>query len=335
MPTALPSFSAKTAPSPSKPASPPLAIEVTDLRKTFGDVTAVAGMSIGVERGEIFGLLGPNGAGKTTTISMLTGILPASSGTIRIHGRDVSPTRNDAKRLIGFVPQALAIYPTLTGRENLAFFGRIYGLSGEALRLRIAEVLRIVGLTERADDVVDKYSGGMKRRLNIGVSLLHQPQVLFLDEPTVGVDPQSRNAIFDAIEAMNREGMTIVYTTHYMEEAQRLCDRIAIVDVGRIVALDTPSGLCRLVGGEMLRANLNGGDAPALFAAIKAFPAVRGASLKGQTLEFEAAVMQEVLADFLNTATRHGVRISSLAIFEPSLETVFLKLTGKRLRDDT
>lgn len=219
-----------------------LAINAQNLCKVYGEITAVADVSLQVNSGEIFGILGPNGAGKTTTLSMLTGILPPSGGSIAFDNGKVQAGQDEAKRLIGFVPQSLALYTTLTGRDNLTFFGRMYGLRGAVLRARIKRVLDIIGLTERADDVVDTYSGGMKRRLNIGVSLLHEPKVLFLDEPTVGVDPQSRNAIFEAIEAMNEAGLTVIYTTHYMEEAQRLCDRIAIMDQGKIIALDTPAG---------------------------------------------------------------------------------------------
>ena len=223
-----------------------------DLKKSFGDFEAVKGISLQVARGEVFGLLGPNGAGKTTTISMLTGLLDPTDGQVAVDGLDLETHTNEVKAKLGLVPQELALYPTLSARQNLNFFGRIYGLKGSALRERVDEVLEMIGLTERADEVVEKYSGGMKRRVNIGAGLLHKPEILFLDEPTVGVDPQSRNAIFEGVEELNRAGMTVIYTTHYMEEAQRLCHRVAIVDEGQLIALDTPTALIRSLGGGII-----------------------------------------------------------------------------------
>ena len=223
-----------------------------DLRKSFGDREAVKGISLQVARGEVFGLLGPNGSGKTTTISMLTALLEPSSGKITVNGLDLKTHTNQVKAQMGLVPQEMALYMTLSARQNLMFFGRIYGLRGKELRQRVDEALRMIGLIERADDPVSAYSGGMKRRVNIAAGLLHKPQILFLDEPTVGVDPQSRNAIFENVEALNRAGMTVIYTTHYMEEAQRLCHRVAIVDEGRIIALDTPAALIRSLGGGVV-----------------------------------------------------------------------------------
>jgi ABC-2 type transport system ATP-binding protein len=223
-----------------------------DLYKSYGDVRAVDGVSLQVAAGEVFGLLGPNGAGKTTTISMLTGLVEPDGGKITVDGLDLKTDANQVKSKLGLVPQELALYPTLSARQNLTFFGRIYGLKGKDLSQRVDEVLETIGLTERANDAVKGYSGGMKRRVNIGAGLLHKPQVLFLDEPTVGVDPQSRNAIFESVEALNRAGMSVIYTTHYMEEAQRLCHRVAIVDEGRVIALDTPTALIRSLGGGVV-----------------------------------------------------------------------------------
>lgn len=210
------------------------------LHKSYGDIHAVRGVDLEIARGEIFGLLGPNGAGKTTVIAMLVGLLDPDRGEMLLDGQPLTPGAHAPKARIGLVPQELALYPTISARDNLLFFGRIYGLRGKRLRQRVEAVLEMVGLTERAGDPIETYSGGMKRRINIAAGLLHEPNVLFLDEPTVGVDPQSRNAILEAVEALNRAGMTILYTTHYMEEAQRLCHRVAIMDLGRIIALDVP-----------------------------------------------------------------------------------------------
>lgn len=220
------------------------------LTKDFGALRAVDGLEMEVRRGDVFGFLGPNGAGKTTVISMLTGILPPTSGTARIGGHDIVRETAAAKRINGLVPQDLALYPTLSARDNLAFFGRIYGLSGSELRGRVDAMLDLVGLKERADDPIERYSGGMKRRANIAAGLLHQPRLLFLDEPTVGVDPQSRNHIFDSVRQLNQErGMSILYTSHYMEEVELLCDRVAIMDRGRIIALDTVKNLVGMLAG--------------------------------------------------------------------------------------
>ena len=232
-----------------------------DLRKSFGEFEAVKGISLQVARGEVFGLLGPNGAGKTTTISMLTGLLEPTAGHVAVDGLDLKSHTNEVKARMGLVPQEMALYMSLSARQNLTFFGRIYGLRGKDLRQRVDQVLEMIGLTDRADEAVEKYSGGMKRRVNIGAGLLHHPQILFLDEPTVGVDPQSRNAIFESVEALNRAGMSVIYTTHYMEEAQRLCHRVAIVDEGKLIALDTPAALIRSLGGGVVIARCGRGRA--------------------------------------------------------------------------
>ena len=207
--------------------------------KRFGDLTAVDGVSLTISKGETFGLLGPNGAGKTTAISMICGLLKPDEGSVVVAGEQIATTSTRGRAAIGLVPQDLAIYPDLTGEENLRFFGHLYGMSGDSLAGRVAEVLDLVGLSDRKDDHTKEYSGGMKRRLNIGIGLLHKPQLLVLDEPTVGVDPQSRNAILESVENLSTEGMAVLYTTHYMEEAERLCDRVAIIDEGKIQAEGT------------------------------------------------------------------------------------------------
>ncbi len=227
-------------------------IEIDQLVKRYGDRVAVNGVTFSVLEGEIFGLLGPNGAGKSTTISMLATFFLPDGGRALVGGHDVTREPQEVQRLVGFVPQDLALYPTLSAWDNLFFFGEIYGLNAAVLKQRIAEVLALVGLSDRARDAVKTFSGGMKRRLNIAAGLIHRPRILFLDEPTVGVDPQSRNFIFEHVERLNGEGMTIVYTSHYMEEVERLCDRVAIMDQGNLLALDTTRGLIGLLGGGVI-----------------------------------------------------------------------------------
>ena len=227
----------------------PDVLVVESLVRHYGDLKAVDGVSFRIAPGETYGLLGPNGAGKTTTISMIAGLVTADSGTVTILGEAMTARSVRPKRLIGLVPQDLALYPDLTARENLVFFAKLYGLRGKEMTARVDEVLEIIGLGDRAKDLSKEFSGGMKRRLNIGVGLLHRPALLILDEPTVGVDPQSRNSILEAVEALSGEGMAVLYTTHYMEEAERLCDRIAIIDSGRLQAEGTREELIRLTGG--------------------------------------------------------------------------------------
>jgi ABC-2 type transport system ATP-binding protein len=307
-------------------------LEVRDLKKLYATHPVVDGLSFSIAQGEVFGLLGPNGAGKSTTIAMLAGLIQPSSGHISILGMD--PTRQSLaiKARLGLVPQELALYQTLTARDNLLFFGQIYGLRGQQLRRRVDQVLEMVQLTNRADDPVEQYSGGMKRRVNMAVGLLHEPEILFLDEPTVGVDPQSRNAIFESVEALNRAGLTMIYTTHYMEEAQRLCDRIAIMDHGQIIALDTPANLIRSMGGGMIHLEING-DATALAGQAEGLPAVQSIRSQAGGMDVHTWRSQEALSGLLALAGQMQANILSLQIFEPNLETVFLSLTGKSLRE--
>jgi ABC-2 type transport system ATP-binding protein len=295
-------------------------IEVHDLRKSFGSTVAVAGVSFSVRAGETFGLLGPNGAGKSTTIAMLTGALASDAGTIRL-AEQGAPSDPATRALIGVAPQALSLYEELTALENLRFFARLYELSGATLTERVDWALEFAGLTDRANSRVKTFSGGMKRRLNLAVALVHDPQVIFLDEPTAGVDPQSRNHIFDRVEALRAIGRTVVYTTHYMEEAQRLCDRVAIMDHGKILDLDTiPELLARyggraVVKGELVRPPIHGVDLPG--------------ELDGSSLRFESDRPLEEIAR-LSSA---GVAFQTLEVARPDLETVFLSLTGRSLRD--
>jgi ABC-2 type transport system ATP-binding protein len=308
-------------------------IEIRDLVKRYEERVAVNEVSFTVEEGEIFGLLGPNGAGKTTTLSILSTLLAPDGGQVTVGGYDVSRETSRVKPLIGYVPQELALFPTLSAQDNLAFFGRIYLLSGPALKERIAAVLDVVGLSDRAGDAVKTFSGGMKRRLNIAVGLIHEPRILFLDEPTVGVDPQSRNFIFEHVERLKADGMTVLYTTHYMEEAERLCDRVAIMDEADVLALETPRNLIRLLGGGVIYAGLGGGAAGTLQPAIGALPQVSGASLQDDRIKLETREASGALLELIELCHRSDVPILSLEVLEPNLESVFLHLTGKRLRD--
>jgi ABC-2 type transport system ATP-binding protein len=311
----------------------PNIIEAKGLVKQYSTVEAVRGLNFAIRRGEIFGFLGPNGAGKTTTISMLSCLLEPTAGTAIVAGYDVMKASSEVKRRIGLVPQELALYPTLSARDNLDYFGRIYGLHGRELRQRVDEVLEMVGLTERARAAVKTYSGGMKRRLNIAAGLVHRPEVLFLDEPTVGVDPQSRNAISEHVERLRDKGTTILYTTHYMEEAERLCDRVAIIDEGRIVALDTPRRLIADLGGGIIHLGVANGMADKTLAQIQALTEVKTAARFDGKIEVEAVHAQEALVRLLELFSQTDTDITALEVLEPNLETVFLHLTGKRLRE--
>ncbi|MBO9368746.1 MAG: ATP-binding cassette domain-containing protein [Chloroflexi bacterium] len=308
-------------------------IEVSELVKKYGDRLAVNGVSFQVQEGEIFGLLGPNGAGKTTTLSILSTLLQPDAGKVQINGYDLAQDAERIKPLIGLVPQELALYPTLSAWDNLAFFGRIYGLRGRRLREQIDFVLELVGLRDRAGDAVETFSGGMKRRLNLAAGLIHQPRLLFLDEPTVGVDPQSRNFIFEHIERLKAAGMTILYTTHYMEEAERLCDRVAIMDEGRILALDTPQKLIGLLGGGVIHLAIPSDFISMLLPAIRALPHVQAVSPLDGRIKIETTEARSALLELIQLCHTRDVPILSLEILEPSLESVFLHLTGKHLRD--
>jgi ABC-2 type transport system ATP-binding protein len=310
-----------------------LVLEAKDLRKAFKDLVAVDGVSFSIAEGETFGLLGPNGAGKTTTISMVTGLLERDGGEVLVQGQPLSVGSVETKRFIGYVPQDIAIYPDLTARENLSFFGHLYGMTGKRLAARVGEVLELIGLADRANDRCKVYSGGMKRRLNIGIGLLHRPRLLMLDEPTVGVDPQSRNAILESVEQLSDEGMAVLYTTHYMEEAERLCDRVAIIDEGRIKAEGTRAELVRLVGErDRVLLTTTGGTERAA-ALLRELPAMERVSSADGVIELLVDGADRALPRILEIATGAGVSISSVQVDEPDLEAVFLHLTGKALRD--
>jgi ABC-2 type transport system ATP-binding protein len=303
------------------------------LVKSFGDLTAVDGVSFTIAPGETFGLLGPNGAGKTTTISMIAGLLTPDAGLVTVAGEEIRTSSTKGRGAIGLVPQALAIYPDLTGEENLLFFGRLYGLGTKVLERRVGEVLGIIGLTDRKDDQAKEYSGGMQRRLNIGVGLLHDPRLLILDEPTVGVDPQSRNAILESVEQLSREGMAVLYTTHYMEEAERLCDRVAIIDEGQIQAEGTRRELVSMVGEKDRVSIYATGDLDGVAEALLAIPGVTEASSSDHRLDVLAIEASSILPALLGGVTEAGGSITGVEVVEPNLEAVFLHLTGKALRD--
>ena len=321
-------------------------VEVTGLRKHFTPrrgtvVRAVDGISFTLARGELFSLLGPNGAGKTTTINMLCGLTRPTEGRIRINGVSMHDHPIEAKRHIGVVPQEIALYPRLTARQNLEFFGRIYGLSGQLLRSRVRELLEFVELADRADDRLETWSGGMKRRVNIVAGLIHRPPVLYMDEPTAGVDPQSRRRILDLVRHLKQDlGMTILYTTHLMEEAQELSDRVGIIDHGKLIAVGTQRELTARVA-PYDRVELEIDDADRLAALVDALRGMEGVQdLRDRSADGgrHAVVMsvasgRTLLPVVLARAEALGVRVAGVRISEPNLESVFLALTGRALRD--
>ena len=310
-----------------------IAIQVNDLYKSFGDLHAVQGVSFQAEKGKVLSLLGPNGAGKSTTISMLSGLLAPTKGDASIMGFSITREAEKAKSSLGVVPQDIALYPDLSARENLLFWGKMYGLRGSSLKTRVTEVLEIIGLSERQKDAVGKFSGGMKRRVNIGAALLHKPDVIIMDEPTVGIDPQSRRHILDNVKLLNRQGMSVLYTTHYMEEAAELSDKIAIMDEGKIIAQGTHDELIKLVG-EQTRVDLTLNDSSSKVK--EAWQKVEGVSkVDAQNGTITALVNDSnlVLPHLFEEAAKAGVRITSVDIQEPNLEMVFLHLTGRALRD--
>jgi ABC-2 type transport system ATP-binding protein len=308
-------------------------IEVEGLRKRYGDLVAVDGVSFRAEATEVFGLLGPNGAGKSTTINCLCGLLTPSEGRVRVLGHDVVLEPREAKAGLGVVPQELALYDDLSARENLAYWGAAYGLGGAELKARVDEVLDRIGLLDRARDKVKRFSGGMKRRLNFGCGVVHRPKVLLLDEPTVGVDPQSRVNLLDMVREEAAAGTCVLYTTHYMEEAQALCRRLAILDHGRVMATGTLEELRDLVGERDILQLGGRFDAEAVRRALEGRGDVEVVSAEEDGLVLAAEGASRRLPDLLATVSGAGGEIRETTLRQPSLETLFIKLTGRELRD--
>jgi ABC-2 type transport system ATP-binding protein len=311
-----------------------IVVRCDGLVKRYGEHAAVDGVSLEVAAGEIYGLLGPNGAGKSTTIYMLAGVLDPDGGAATVCGTLVNRRSVAIRRMIGYVPQEVALWDGMSARENLLFFGRLCGLRGKHLRRRVAESLELVGLGDRADDKVNKFSGGMKRRANIAVALVHEPRLLILDEPTVGVDPQSRSAVLDRVVELARAGTAVLFASHYMEEIERTCDRVGVMDRGRLIVEGRLDELVRSVGRQP-RAKLSAdGDAQAALALANRLGLVADARLTGdQRLEITSNDLGRAIADLVYETERAGVHLSNIEIEQPNLETVFFSLTGKALRD--
>ncbi len=304
-------------------------LEALKLTKDFGPLCALSEVDLEIREGEIFGLLGPNGAGKTTFVNIATTFLKPTSGTVRIAGLDVMEDTARVKNLLGVVPQEISLYDMLSGEENLEFFGGLYGLRGGRLKTRVSEVLETLGLAERRKGKISNYSGGMKRRVNIGAGILHEPRMILMDEPTVGVDPQSRHHIFGVIENLRDNGATILYTTHYMEEAERLCDRIAIIDHGKVVACGTKRELVALIGEQsVLEIGFSGDPDPAVLESTLPDARIHDRRILIHTTD-PAAALPRVVSGLSGV----GVDLTSINVQEPDLEAVFLRLTGHRLRD--
>ena len=310
-------------------------LRAQDLHKNFNGVEAVRGVSFEIAPGEIYSLLGPNGAGKTTTISMLTGLLAPSSGDAYMNGFSVRDDVNRVKEIIGVVPQEIALYPTISASENLVFWGKMLGLRGKQLGKRVDAALEIAGLVDRAKDRVETFSGGMKRRLNIAVGLLHEPKIIFMDEPTVGIDPQSRRRILDTVKSLNEQGMAVLYTTHYMEEAEELSDRIGIIDSGKLIAEGTQNELTQLIGEyDTIQLYVDGeGNIERCAEELRKLPEVHNAFGENGHLVVQAREANSALAGVVGHFSQAGIKIQSLKIQEPDLEAVFLHLTGRALRD--
>ncbi|WEK55787.1 MAG: ABC transporter ATP-binding protein [Candidatus Cohnella colombiensis] len=308
-------------------------LEVKNVIKRYRDFLALDHISFSIQEGEIFGLLGPNGAGKTTTISILSGLMGYDGGEVKFQGKELSRNEMEIKRELGVVPQEIALFEDLSAYENLDYFGRLYGLKGKQLKERIQEALTFTGLTDRQKDKPKGFSGGMKRRLNIACAIVHQPKLIIMDEPTVGIDPQSRNHILQSIKELNRLGSTIIYTSHYMEEVEELCSKIAIVDRGRVIANGTKEELTSLVSAEeMLEIELSSVNYT-FIERIKAIPTVRDCILSGNRLEVIGTKGERNVNKIVQILSESDCEIIALNVKKPSLESVFLTLTGRSLRD--
>ncbi|MEC1800492.1 ABC transporter ATP-binding protein [Bacillus mojavensis] len=310
-------------------------LQAENIKKAYGKKTIVKGISFSLKKGESFGLLGPNGAGKSTTISMISGLVPLDGGEITVGGYVIGKDTNKAKQKIGIVPQEIALYPTLTAQENLVFWGKMYGLTHGEAKKRSAEVFEYVGLTERAKEKIETFSGGMKRRINIGAALMHKPELLIMDEPTVGIDPQSRNHILETVKQLNETGMTVIYTSHYMEEVEYLCDRIGIIDQGEMIAIGTKTDLCSRLGGDtIIQMTVSRAD-EGFLSAVRSLAHVNDVTVNESELKIEVAAAhhEKVVTSLLTEAAAHQTNLLSLQVQEPNLERLFLNLTGRTLRD--
>ncbi len=308
-------------------------IDAERLTKRYGEIVAVDSVSFEVPEGEIFGLLGPNGAGKTTTIGILSCLVTPTAGSARICGIDVTKDSLGVRSKIGVVPQEIALYPTLSARDNLVFWGRMYGVPDHALKQRIEEILETVELSDRADSRIDTFSGGMKRRVNIAAGLLHRPSVLFLDEPTVGIDPQTRRSILELVVELNDHGLTVLYTTHYLEEAEFLCNRIGIMDEGKMLAIGTKEELTATIGATGVIAVSADGMDESIVGWLRSLDAVADAALVESELTINVIAGPNLLPALVEKLTSSGAAVHSVDVTVPNLESVFLHLTGKSLRD--
>jgi len=309
-------------------------IEVHDLVKKYGSMRAVDGLSFRVEKGELFGLLGPNGAGKTTTINVLATLLPSDGGRATIGGHDVSAAAASVRRLIGVVPQEIALYTDLTARDNLDFWGRLYGLQGKTLRARVDELLEMANLVDQAGQKVEAFSGGMKRRLNLVVGLIHAPEVLFLDEPTVGIDAQARSRILELIARLSSEGLTVVYTTHYLEEAEQLCDRIGVIDQGRMIALGDKEQLIGQIGDtDLIRLSIASEHHLEFTTAFEGRNDCRSVGQRRGKLEIRTPDGAALLPEIQAWLQARDLALEQLEVERPNLETLYLNLTGRGLRE--
>lgn len=309
------------------------AITVKNLTKKFGDFTAVDKLSFNIKRGEVFGLLGPNGAGKSTTISMLSTMLKPTSGNASVNGYDIMTDEDNVRKSIGIVFQDQSLDEELTAYENMDFHGRLYRIPKATRKEKIMELLKLVELDEKKDNLVKTYSGGMRRRLEIARGLLHEPKVLFLDEPTLGLDPQTRNHLWDYIEKLNREkGITIILTTHYMEEADKLCHRMAIIDRGRIIAMDTSEKLKNDIGGDVI--TITSSEAEQLYQVVESLPEIKSIELHDSTLTIALQKAEKHIVQIVSLASTHGIPIETISIHKPTLEDVFLHFTGRTIREE-
>lgn len=309
-------------------------LETVELKKVFKGKTAVKEVSLYLDHGESVGLIGPNGAGKSTTISMISSLLSPTSGDVRLNGKSILKHPQAIRSVLGVVPQEIALYEELTSYENLKFFGRVYGLKGKVFELKIQELLEIVGLRDHQNELIRTYSGGMKRRINIAAALLHDPQIVIMDEPTVGIDPQSRNHILDTVRMLNVEkGTTVLYTSHYMEEVEQLCKRLYIMDNGEIIASGTKQELQQILSGEDTFHLQLSQHREEFIQALQSLENVRQVEETEQGLKMIVMKNSHTLSGIIQTAERHDVQILSIHVQSPSLEDVFLHLTGRTLRD--